>query len=211
MEERVLAPQQSDRRRPFTAVALYERDLCIINSMLEDVRALMFGWEAGTRPVVPHRSIAWTVHGLKRRIIVCEPDALFGATELHVVGFLAERNRDVDIGPLETANSRIVKNFRDYPGILSYGSRQLSTGDWVNLVLNDAPRAAENWRNCEAHSRAVAELSPRHYRNVRIHSGRLPGGLAGSRAIAIDRTRYVDYGGRRPWRAVRDLTAVAVG
>lgn len=209
MEETVLTPDETVARRPFTSVALYERDACILNSMLEDVRALMFGWQAGTRQVLPHRRIAWKVHGLRHRIIVCVPEALLAAGELFVVGFVAERHLDLDIGPLEAANTRIVRNFRDYPGIYSYSSRQLSTGNWVNLVLSDAPRAAENWRGCEAHARAVAELSPTYYQNVRIHSGRLPGGLGGARSVAIERTRYVDYGSPRPWRAVRELVPVA--
>ncbi len=203
--EVVLTADQGVPGRPFTSVDRYERDSSILTSMVEDLRALLASAAAGTIDLVPHRKITWRVHGMKRRVIVCDPERLATASELFAVGFMAERNPDLPITALERANTKIVKEFVHYPGILSYSSWELADRQWANLVLNEDRFAAERWRESEAHRRAVAELSPRHYRNVVIHHGRLPGGLRGGRWIVIDRTRYIDFTGGQTWRAVREL------
>jgi hypothetical protein len=124
-----------------------------------------------------------------------------------VVGFFAERRTEVDIWPLEDANSEIVNEFSKYPGILSYGSLELPNGHWANMVLHDDPIDTQFWRTSEMHSRAVETLSPRHYFNVRIHNGRLTSGLFNRPEIVIERTKYFDYTGPSQWRAERTLVA----
>ncbi len=203
--EFVLSANQGVPGRPFASVDRYERDSSILTSMVEDLRALVASAAAGGIDLVPHRKITWRVHGLKRRVIVCDPGRLTSAGELFAVGFMAERNADLPITALERANTKIVKEFVDYPGILSYSSWELADRQWANLVLAEDALVAERWRESMAHRRAVAELSPRHYRNVVIHHGRLPGGLGGGRWIVLDRTRYIDFEGGETWRAVREL------
>ncbi len=211
MTEVVLAADEGVADRPFTSVDRYERDSSVLTSMVEDVRALFTSAAAGTIELVPHRKVTWRVHGLKRRVIVCEPAKLAGAADLFAVGFMAERRPELPINALERANAKIVKEFERYPGILSYSSWELAGNQWANLVLNEDHLVPDRWRESDAHARAVAELSPRHYRNVVIHHGRLPGGLPGGRWIVIDRTRYIDFTGAQPWRAVRALRPTATG
>ena len=43
----------------------------------------------------------------------------------------------------------------------------------------------------------------RLYTSVRIYNGHLPGGVAGSRAIEIDSTKYWDYDVEPTWKAIR--------
>ncbi len=205
MTEVVLRADQGVPDRPFTSVDRYERDSSILTSMVEDLRALLASAAAGTIELVPYRQVTWRVHGLRRRVIVCNPAKLAEAEDRFAVGFMAERRPDLPVTALERANTKIVKEFVDYPGIISYSSWELAHRQWANLVLNEDELVPARWRESEAHRRAVAEMSPRHYRNVVIHHGRLPGGLPGGRWIVLDKTRYIDFGGGETWRAVREL------
>ncbi len=207
MTETLLGPDQKVARRPFTSVDLYPHDLAILTALLGELRALLDGAAAGILMFAPYQRIAWKVQGMRRRVIVCDPEALLKANELYAVGFLSQRNPDLDISPLEKANAKIVREFTRYPDILSYSSCELPGANWANLVLNADAETADQWRECAVHQRAVDELSPTYYRNVRIHRGRLPGGLRGGESIVIERTRYVDYRSKIPWRAVRQLSA----
>lgn len=206
-EDRVLhlAPDQGVPRRPFTSVSLYQRDIAVLTDMLEDLRCLQAAAEKGRQKIVPYKRIAWATHGYKRRVIVCRPERLTSKKELCVVGFFGEMRPELDVAVLEKANAEIVREFESYPGILSYSSFELPGDQWANLVLHDEPQVTERWRGSERHRRAVADLSPVHYRNVRIHNGRIPGGLPGGRWIVINRTKYWDYRAKTIWHAVRDL------
>jgi hypothetical protein len=41
---------------------------------------------------------------------------------------------------------------------------------------------------------------------VRLHNGVLPGGLWSSEEPRLVRTKYYDFSGPQPWRAVREVT-----
>lgn len=202
----ILDPDQRVFRRPFTAPELNAQDLVILHSMLDDLRALLARWQEGKKELTPYQRIGWRVGGLRRRVVVCDPDRLLADTDLCIVGFLARRNPELDMSALERANTAIVRDFKDYPGILSYSSCELPGSNWANLVLNDDPEAPERWRGGAAHARAANELSPKYYRNVRIHNGDLAGGVHSGKPITIQRTKYYDYKAQTVWRAVRDVS-----
>lgn len=205
-EEVILRRDQSVRGRPFTSVDLYDRDHAVLTAMVEDLRVLLARADTGALTITAHKRIAWKVHGLTRRVIVCDPQRLVSTRRACIVGFFGQRRKGADLEPLEQANAAIVRQFRDFPGILSYSSWELPGHNWANLVVSDRPGVSEEWRANELHRRAAAELSPTHYRNVRIHQGVLPGGIKGGQWVTLERTRYVDYRARRVWRARRDLT-----
>ena len=108
---------------------------------------------------------------------------------------------------LEEANTEIVAEFNQYPGILAYASVELPDGLWANLVLHDDPVDVEFWRTSEMHRRAVEMLSPEHYYNVRIHNGTLTSGLFERPRIVIRKTKYFDYTSNVIWRAERTIAA----
>ncbi|HEX2153495.1 MAG TPA: hypothetical protein VHL52_05930 [Acidimicrobiia bacterium] len=206
MDIEVLGLTETARRRPFTSPDLYLHDRAILAQLAADLRELL---DRG-RHVKPYEPIEWTLDGLKRRVIVCDPVALRGGiVDVSMVGFFGERNLDRDGAPLEEANAEIVLEFRNYPGILSYSSTELADGNWANLVLHDKPDTREYWRASHRHAQAAEHLSPLYYRTVRIHNGVLPGGLYGERPVLIERTKYWDFGGRKMWRAVRELPPLA--
>ena len=202
----VLGPEQRVPRRPFTAVENTAVDLEILSWMLDDLRRMLGEWLAGNREITPYERIAWVRRGLRRRLVVCAPETLLGDADLCVVGFLARRNPARNLTALERANTAIVREFKDYPGILSYSSCELEGGNWANLVLNDDPSAPERWRQSVAHATAANQLSPEYYLNVRIHNGSLPGGVMGGNPIVLARTKYYDYRARGTvWKAERTL------
>ena len=201
----VLGAEQVVPRRPFTNVAKYQRDIGVLNVLLADLRAHLEAIDAEIITPKPYQRTSWKVRGLTRRIVLSDPDRLRGPYDVYFVGFFSDRHPDVDIGPLEKANSEVVREFRKFPAIISYSSAQLPCTNWANLVLNENAEAAEHWRTSKAHQRAVDDLSPQHYRNVRIHIGRLGGGIHSGNPLEIQRTKYYDYGSRAVWQAVREL------
>jgi len=202
-----LGPSEVVEGRPFTAVEMTRRDLAVLHSVLADVRSVVVEVEEGSTKLEPYQKLAWRVGGMTHRLLICDVERIQAHQSLCVVGFFAERRTEVDIWPLEDANSEIVNEFSKYPGILSYGSLELPNGHWANMVLHDDPIDTQFWRTSEMHSRAVETLSPRHYFNVRIHNGRLTSGLFNRPEIVIERTKYFDYTGPSQWRAERTLVA----
>ena len=191
--------------RPFTAVEMTGRDLAVLHSILGDVRQIVVEVEEGVREVSPYQKLAWRSGGLTHRLLLCDVERVRAHAGLCVVGFFAERREEVDVWPLEEANSEIVGEFVNYPGILAYASVELTHGHWANMVLHDDPVDTSFWRQSQMHARAVETLSPQHYFNVRIHNGRLTSGIFERPSIEIHRTKYFDYSGAVEWRAEREL------
>jgi hypothetical protein len=200
-----LGPQDTIRGRPFTAVENTATDLEILHAMLADVRSVVVEVEEGVREVAPYQKLAWKANGMTHRLLICDVDRLRAHPGLCVVGFFAERRTNIDMWPLEEANSEIVTEFAHYPGILSYCSVELENEHWGNLVLHDDPVDTEFWRKSRMHQRAVETLSPHHYYNVRIHNGRLTAGVFDRPSVRIHKTKYFDYSGPTEWRAERAL------
>ncbi len=204
---RQLHPTEAVKGRPFTSPGRYERDQQLLAYMLEDLRATLGEMAEGAITVTPFETIEWTVSGLRRKMIVCDPMRIMKRSKACIVGFFGERNHDRDWTPLEEANADIVLEFRDYPGILSYTSIELADGNWANLVIHDLPDDRERWRSSQRHAQVASAMSPLYYRNVRIHNGHIPGGVMGGRSIVIERTKYWDYRSKSVWQAVRELRA----
>lgn len=202
----VLGVDEVVSERPFTSVEMTMRDRDVLNMILSDVRQVVVEVEEGLRDIGPFQKLVWRVGGLTHRLLVCDIQRVRSHPGLCVVGFFARRRVDVDVWPLEEANSEIVSEFVKYPGILAYSSVELRGGQWANLVLHDDPVDTSFWRQSPMHARAVDILSPQHYVNVRIHNGRLTSGIFERPSIEIFRTKYFDYSGPEEWRAERELT-----
>ena len=206
-----LGPDEIVPDRPFTALDLYESDLAVLGGMIDELRGLLTEAAAGVRTITPYKHLAWREGGFAHRLVVCKQERLLGPKMVCAVGFFAEPISDVDIRPLERANVKVVGEFDQYPGILSYSSVELPRRHWGNLVLHDEPEVADRWRAGQVHAKAVDELSSVHYRNVRIHNARLPEGLYGDAPLGIEKTKYFDYASDDGWTAVRDLATPLTG
>ena len=199
-----LAATEQLEDHPCTDLALVTSDAALLAYMLQDVRVLARQVGSGEIDLQPFETLHWDVHGLARRAVICDPVALAQPVERCVVGFFGERRPEAKQSVVDDIEVDLLAEFRSHPGILSYSSTELVDNYWANLVIHEKPVDSQQWRNSAVHKRAVAEISPRQYRSVRIHNGRLPGGVVGSGAIIIDRTKFWDYGASEIWEAVRD-------
>jgi len=199
-----LAATEQIEDHPCTDLALVTSDRALLAYMLQDLRVL--ARQVGSREIdlKPYETLHWEVHGLARRAVICDPEALAAPLERCVVGFFGERRPDAEQSVVDDIEVDLLLEFRSHPGILSYSSTELVDNYWANLVVHEKPVDSQEWRNSDVHRRAVAEISPRQYRSVRIHNGRLPGGVVGSGEITIDRTKFWDYSTTDIWEAVRD-------
>lgn len=202
-----LGINESVKGRPFTAVELLGRDLGVLAEILDDVVDVLRRADAGEHEIIDHKPLAWKDNGLVRRMIICNEARLRAHPQACVVGFFGERKMDVNVGPLEEANTAIVAQFKDYPGIFSYSSIELPNHYWANLVLHDDPIDKEYWRRGELHAKAARELSPLHYETVRIHSARLTTPVLENPHFQLLKTKYWDYRQDPVWTAERELIA----
>jgi hypothetical protein len=187
---------------PCTDVSLFAPELDVMAYLLQDLRTLLRSADAGKVDVWAHRPFTWEVHGLRRRTVVCEPGQIRERQRVCVVGFFGNRRVDMPSERVDEIDARLLDEFRDYPGILSYSSIELADDYWANLVVHAEPEDREVWRTSAAHRHAV-EMSPKLYSSVRIYNGHLPDGVTGNRAIEIDAAKYWDYDVEPEWRALR--------
>lgn len=157
---RHLATHETDSSRPFTSPALCGRDLGALHWTLASLRWTLMEAEAGNSLLQEFEPLEWLEDGLCRRHVVCDARRLRIEHDAWVVGFLGMRLPGVDFSPMEQANAAIVREFRDYPGILSYSSMEFPDHNWANLVLHDPPEARQQWRSSRLHAAAAGELSP---------------------------------------------------
>ena len=198
-----LAPRETAAGRGFTDPAQTTRDLAAVGLMLDNIRRQVSAaaLAAGSRPLVLEGREA---DGRAHRAIVCDARRLGDGRDLAWVGFFAVKRRDVDSAPLTVRDDELIQEFPGHPGILSYSSLELGDGDWGNLILLDGDEAREHWRVSERHAHAARELAPRHYTDVRLHQGVLPGGVRAGGAPVLRRTKYYDYRDAVTWRAERE-------
>ena len=156
--------------------------------------------------VEPHQVLTWEVHGLQRRVVLCDPHALLNSPLVNVVGFFGDRRADADVDSLDGVEVDLLGEFRNYPGIMSYSSVELVDNHWANLVVHTSDTDREAWRGSAIHKYAVDQVAPRVYHSVRIHNGCIRGGVTGTGHVEIETTKYWDYGMSPTWEAIRVLT-----
>lgn len=129
---------------------------------------------------------------------------LLDADRLSVVGFFGRARTGVDHQPIDQLEAGIVDTLEQIDGVLSYYDLALPTGGYGNVILCAAPSAPVNVHSHPLHRRAV-ELTPRHYRSVRLHTGVVPAPFLGTADLVLECTRYYDYDSEPAWLAVRNL------
>ena len=208
-----LAATEFSPEHPCTDPSLYEADEQLLAYMLQDLRALIRRRHNGELELAPYEVLTWSVHGLARTQVICDPNGLAEQRDVCIVGFFGERRGNPETQPrIDWLESALRDEFRHVPGVLSYSSIELFADYWANLVVHTAEQDREVWRNRELHREAAEDASPAHYRSVRIHHGVVIGGVCSSNTIRLVRTKYWDYGddpAQPPWTAERGLAAPA--
>jgi len=200
-----LGADEVPANRAFADPEHYHGDIALLNYLLQDLRVIVRQAARGTEKPRNYESIVWEVHGLMRRTVICDLDALVLPTNRQVVGFFGDRRSKSSDDEVDAAELDVVGEFSTYPGIISYSSIELLDGQWANLVVHTQPTDRDAWRKSHIHIEAAEDLAPKIYHNVRIHNGCVPGGPIGSGTVVIESTKYFDYDGSPMWHAFRRL------
>jgi len=206
----LLGPTEEVSNRPFTSIAHYNNDIALMNYLLLDLRTLIRKYSVDEIQLNPFQQNTWKVHGLERRIVICDPRGLTESIDVQIVGFFGDRRSRPDTtnpteNRMQELEQQLIAGFSDHPGILSYSSTELIDHYWANLVVHRREDDREHWRDFEVHRKAVSELAPSAYRSVRIHNGRILNGIGGDQTVLIECTKYWDYRDNPVWTAKRDV------
>lgn len=206
-----LGPLEDSPGHDIADVWLYQSDLVLLGYLLQDLRALIRQGCRGDLVIRPYRQMGWSVHGLQRATVVCNPQALYVERDVQIVGFFGDRIADDKDSGIHHAEIDLVSQFRNYPGILAYSSTELVDDQWANLVVHESADDRQAWRECPAHQQAVEIVSPKAYRGVRIHNGYIPGGVIGSKGVVLESTKYWDFTSEPVWHSLRVVPGGATG
>jgi hypothetical protein len=204
----VLAPDERVEGRSFTDPEHSQEDLSRMRLMAHQLittygNPVVCDFAPGKRPVCQSDP-----QGRHFRIDYLQPDRLFSAKDITVVGFFGHKRPDADIRPLLQADRQFERQFHHHPGLLSLSTVRLPSGDFANLVLFASPEDKDSWNMSEPHRALVAEISPPYYRSVRLNNGLLPGGLAAPDDLYLLRVKYLDFASNPPWRGLREFEMV---
>jgi len=190
--------------RPFTDPVQNAGDWELVRAILSIVRTVLaqtHEWPAGPEPLVLRLPGA---EGRQVRLVFCHQAPLAAHEDLYLVGFFGQVWTHKDRTLINAVDEDLIHEFTLHPGVLGYCSFELPDGNYANLVLLRPEAARDHWRTSAKHAYAVVELAPEYYACVRLHNGVLPGGLWSSEEPRLVRTKYYDFSGPQPWRAIRE-------
>jgi hypothetical protein len=198
----VLGPDDLLRERPFTDPAHTEREADLMRDALSELRARAAAWADEDRRGLVLRERDEDGH--RHLIVVPSTRSLLEADGITAVGFFGHPRVGVDHGVLFALEDELVAGMEAYAdaGLLTYYDVELPKSNYGNLVLFSTPDVPPEWIANAVHRRAI-EISPRHYYDVRLHKGFVPGRLLAAGDLTIERTKYFDFGGEEEWRALR--------
>ena len=203
----VLGPDDVFEEKPFTSADNTEREVGVMQFMLEEERQLAQAW-AQDGDEAPAEVVMKDPDPQGRRHLLVVPSVrnLVEAAEFSAVGFFGKPRDDVDHGVLFELEDELVGRMSRYGdvGLLSYYDVELVApkGTYGNLILFSTADVPEEWYQDEIHSKAV-HLSPGHYQQIRLHKGSVSGSMLGGCQITVERTKYFDFTGDEIWFGLR--------
>ena len=204
-EEIELAPDEIVDGRPFSDPVQTLRDREALRILLEHERDRAKTWSGGRWGPQRDALIVETDSELRRHLLVVpDTQALLDARDPVVVGFFGRPRADGNPRLLFELEEELVGRMGDHAeaGLLSYYDVELVKGAYGNVILFATVESVASWARDAVHDRAVS-ISPQNYHEIRLHQGRLAGRLLDAGDVRLTRTRYLDYNGPEPWRAVR--------
>jgi hypothetical protein len=142
------------------------------------------------------------------RIAIYSPQELLLNNKLDFVGFISRKQQPEDqqvIEEIRAVDKKLIVEFINTPGLMSYSSLELRAGRWCNLVLFNGTETKMHIRNSEMHAYAAYQLSPRYYDWVRLHNGIMPGGLARNEML-LQKTKFYQFHGSHKKPIIKELT-----
>lgn len=197
MNQKQLSNQITEEQKTVLPLQKSKQDLVVLQYMLQQVRVTLQApgqTEAASLP--------WSYYLNERqrrthRILLYQPQLLLQKHDLAFVGFVSSRQQNADpeiVDRLNAADYDMLSELTHVPGLLSYSSLELRAGRWYNLVVLQSLEMKAHFHTIGAHRHAAYDLSPHYYEWIRLHSGSLPGGLAGGK-MALCGTKYYTFPG----------------
>ncbi|HEY4033132.1 MAG TPA: hypothetical protein VGL94_04115, partial [Ktedonobacteraceae bacterium] len=169
------------------------RDLVVLRYMAQKIRVMLHSIEKPTAAsCLPLRYSLEVCHHRQQRVVLYDPQSLLQNTTLSFVGFVGAKQKMVDPhvdNELQKVDALLAKELVNAPGLLCYSSLELRAGKWYNLVLLSDFNLKTHLKNSATHSCGAYQLAPYYYEWIRIHSGRMPDGLARN-ALLLQKTKY---------------------
>jgi len=200
-----LQPSDIVHSRPFTHPSHTVGDVNSLRYMVDQLCMFMEAphlYADSSPPIIVHQPPGdqWTY-----RLVIVRPEELRAERPLTFVGFLGQRREGSNKELAHEFDRTLVAEIPDYPGLLSYSTMALISGNYSNLVLFTDPAAKQQWSRSQAHAQAVNRLAPDYYLSVRLYNGVLPRGIHASRELRLKRIKYYDYQDDPWWHAVREF------
>jgi hypothetical protein len=205
----VLGPEDVLDEKPFTNADNTEREVDVMQFMLEEERHLAQAW-AKDGDAAPANVVMKDPDSEGRRHLLVIPSVrnLVEAAEFTAVGFFGKPRDDVDHDVLFSLEDELVGRMGRYGevGLLSYYDVELVApkGTYGNLILFSTPDVPEEWYKDEIHSNAVS-LASGHYHQIRLHKGSVSGSMLAGCQITVERTKYFDFTGDDTWFGLRNF------
>jgi hypothetical protein len=212
-----LAPDELVPDRPFTAPSWTLADEAVLARMWSRLRAHAGADEAGRVAGSPVERLAndrtdklLDPDGSVHTIVIPDRRRTLRSGDLFAVGFFGQARTGVDHTPIMVLEADLIADMWRTEGLVAYYNAFYREAGWGNLVLFADAETEGAWGGDPRHIDAVRR-SADHYHSIRLHLARAAGGLLGTGPIEIIRTRYLDYAGVRPWRAVRERSGTRSG
>jgi hypothetical protein len=201
MSYEVLGAQERLPERPFTDPERTLADAKIMDRMLQRLRREARSWPGSREPV---EIFKYTRAGCRHWLVVPDTPALRKAQNVTAVGFFGDQRPGMDHSAIYELEAAVVARLGRYApvGLLGYYDAEIAPAVHGNLVLFGTREVPSAWHRDHVHAAAV-EIAPRHYRVVRLHRGTIRDALTGPGQLAIQRTRYFDFGQQPAWQGLR--------
>jgi hypothetical protein len=187
--------------RPFTDPERTLADAAVMDRMLRRLRREARSWPGSQASV---EMLEHTRAGRRHWLVVPSAPALGRAHDVTVVGFFGDLRPGMDHAAIYQLEADVVARLGRYApvGLLGYYDAEIAPALHGNLVLFGTREVPARWHRDRVHAAAVA-IAPHHYRVVRLHRGIIPGALLGRGHLAVQQTRYFDFGQRPAWHGLR--------
>lgn len=190
-DSRLLHEQDVLDYRTYTGVNKSKLDLIVLRYMARSVHLRLLREEAAAK--MPSLYYSEERRGRMHRIVIYDSQELQVQRNLAFVGFVSRKQQSLSAAIVEDIHEvdrKLVAGLVGTPGMLSYSSLELRTGNWYNLVLLSDPTAKRHIRDSETHKYAANQLAPRYYEWIRLHNGIMPGGIARCELVLQKTKRY---------------------
>src|SRR5438270_2382144 len=141
----------------------YEQDIVILRYMAQRIYITLYLLDKPTDPSQPLLYYLEEGHKYTHRIAIYRPEELLLNNKLDFVGFISRKQQPEDqqvIEEIRAVDKKLIVEFINTPGLLSYSSLELRDGRWCNLVLFSGAETKMHIRNSELHAYAAYQLSP---------------------------------------------------